>query len=719
MLCLLPAAAFAQTTQNYPDASGEISPSLGNFPHLDITSVDVTVDAGETNITFKINLNGSPVSTNWGKYMIGIRSHPGGATSGNGWGRPIHMAGGMTHWIGSWVDDGNSPTNSGGEVRTYSGNWSGTAAPAVSRDATGVTITTTTASLGLTPGEVFSFDVYSSGGGGGDGAVDALSSASTSITAWDGHYTTAVVSGTPNPARSFTMPGTPDYATWIAGFGLTGNDALPGTDYDDDELTNQEEFDLDIGLNPTIDDYDGDGLKDGWETLSGTFVSPQNSGTNPVNFDSDGDQISDGDEANGTGPSGYVQNPNIPNHEKIVVAGSFNLPNAWDPEGTSVPFNLMTAADTTLTGQYEWSLNQRFAVPKAAVSFKFTAGSWTTNWGAGSTAGIASPGGGNIDRTIGASGIHRFSFNSGTRAFSLTRATFANATAYLAAYGLSAGADEDGDTINNEDEFTANTDPYNADSDDDGLNDNVDPEPLTVAPESREVVFQVNMSVAIDQAYFTPGTSVVRVIGQFNGWSISSGVILADTDADGVYTGTLPVAGFEGTAFGGYKFYIDGGPGYETSADRGFNLGPDGVQQVLPVVYFSDIEPAASFEDWIAGFEGLADITRTGDPDGDGRSNEDEFLFGTSPASGGETQVTVTREANGLLLIWLQLTTGAAYDLEENDDIAGEWADGPVTPEASPDQDGIAEGYTRMQALIPFSIPRNFVRVTGTENQSP
>ena len=49
--------------------------------------------------------------------MVGIDSVTGGATSGNGWGRPISMSGGMDYWIGSWADSGT-----GQEVYHYSGS---------------------------------------------------------------------------------------------------------------------------------------------------------------------------------------------------------------------------------------------------------------------------------------------------------------------------------------------------------------------------------------------------------------------------------------------------------------------------------------------------------------------------------------------------------------------------------------------------------------------
>ncbi|WP_367870374.1 hypothetical protein [Luteolibacter sp. Populi] len=710
-LCLASGAALAQTTQNYPDTTGEIA--VGSFPHLDITSVDVTLDAAGENITFKINLNGSPVDTNWGKYMIGIRSNPGGTTTGSGWGRPITMAGGMTHWIGCYVDG-----SMGAEVYAYNGSiWTSRPAGTISKDASSVTVSTITASLNLSPGEVFSFDVYASGGGDHDSAVEALSSATASVGIWDAAYVTGLVGSTPRPALTFTMPGTPDYATWIAFYGLFDADALPGNDYDLDGLTNQQEFDLDIGLDPALADSDDDGLKDGEETLDGQYVDATHTGSNPMNPDSDGDGATDGDEVKQVAAA-YVRDPNHYNYVKIAVPGTFNLPAAWDATGASVPGNEMSVAGTGLAQQFQYSLDHRFAVPKSPISHKFTAGTWDVNWGASGTAGVASQGGGNIDHIVAASGIYRFAFNTATRAYSFTRPSFADATAYLAAYGLATGADEDSDGLNNEAEFTANSDPYNADSDGDGLADDADPEPLVVAPESREVVFQVNMAVAISEGYFTPGTSVVRVIGQFAGWNTSGGVVLSDADADGIYTGSYTAGGFEGISFGNYKFFINGGPdgGYESGADRSFNLGPDGVQQLLPVVYYSNILPPVGFTAWIATFDGLADPSRDGDPDGDGISNETEFLFGTSPATGNGAVVTLSNGSGGLVLRWLQRSGGATYTLQENADLAGEWTTGPVTPATATDQDGVPADYTRMEAVIPTTSSRNLVRVNGTEN---
>jgi hypothetical protein len=174
------------------DTVGDIDPGIGNFPHLDISSVQVTNTT--TDLTFKINLAGDPVATDWGKYMVGIDSVVGGDTAGNGWGRPISMSSGMDYWLGSWVDSGN-----GMEVRNWTGAaWNLYAATyqpipplaVPTKDSSSVTLTVPLAYLGLNLGDVFLFDVYSSGGGGGDSAVDAAGNPNPSILGWGGPYDT-------------------------------------------------------------------------------------------------------------------------------------------------------------------------------------------------------------------------------------------------------------------------------------------------------------------------------------------------------------------------------------------------------------------------------------------------------------------------------------------------------------------------------------------------
>ncbi len=157
--------------------------------HMDITQVDVSDDG--TNITFKISVNAASItSPDWGKYTVGIDTN--GATGdfgspvGNPWGRNISMAGGMDAWIGSWVDSGG-----GFQPWTYAGgSWTqnGSGVPVISGNMT--TITTSLASLGLTAGQSFKFDVYTTGGGGGDSANDAVANPSQTVNDWQVPYTT-------------------------------------------------------------------------------------------------------------------------------------------------------------------------------------------------------------------------------------------------------------------------------------------------------------------------------------------------------------------------------------------------------------------------------------------------------------------------------------------------------------------------------------------------
>ena len=61
------------------------------------------------------------------------------------------------------------------------------------------------------------------------------------------------------------------------------------------------------GTDPNKKDTDLDGLNDNIETGSGIFVSAVNTGTDPNKKDTDGDALEDGEELNPT--SGYKSNP--------------------------------------------------------------------------------------------------------------------------------------------------------------------------------------------------------------------------------------------------------------------------------------------------------------------------------------------------------------------------------------------------------------------------
>ena len=182
----------------YGDATGDTFTGAGGGI-LDISSVEVNNTA--TDLIFKVNVTGNPTATDWGKYMISFDTVAGGDSVGNGWSRPISMSG-MDYWVGSWVDGGN-----GAEVHTYTASWALQSATyganpdsiGVTKDASSLTIQFKYAGLGITPGTAFLFDVYTSGGGGTDGAVDALGNPGVTIGDWGNPYNSSLV-------NSYTIP---------------------------------------------------------------------------------------------------------------------------------------------------------------------------------------------------------------------------------------------------------------------------------------------------------------------------------------------------------------------------------------------------------------------------------------------------------------------------------------------------------------------------------
>lgn len=203
-------SALASTTYN--DPAGDVFTGAGGGI-LDILSMEVSNTA--TDITFKFTLAGDVVATDWGKYMIAIDNAPGGDVASNGWARPISMPTGMDHWIGTWVDSGN-----GAEVYAFSGAWARTQAtydPApnnqvsISKMGNMVTVSTPLSALGLNVGDIFFFDAFTSGGGGGDGAVDSLGNPNQQIGDWgvpsEAHPLTYLVIPAPGAAGALALGG--------------------------------------------------------------------------------------------------------------------------------------------------------------------------------------------------------------------------------------------------------------------------------------------------------------------------------------------------------------------------------------------------------------------------------------------------------------------------------------------------------------------------------
>ena len=83
-----------------------------------------------------------------------------------------------------------------------------------------------------------------------------------------------------------------DRFTYTAGTGsFTGSLENPAPDADEDGISDDDE--IANGTDPNSNDTDGDGLLDGVETNTGTYVSATNTGTSPILQDSDGDGLRD------------------------------------------------------------------------------------------------------------------------------------------------------------------------------------------------------------------------------------------------------------------------------------------------------------------------------------------------------------------------------------------------------------------------------------------
>jgi len=206
----------------FNDAIGDIDAGISTGSGtLDLVSMEVSHTA--TDIQFKLTVNGNIGSNDWGKFMVGIANNKGyGTSTSDGWARPITMSanGGMTNWLGSWVDGGGGAENRSNQTSwgltgaSYNGNF-GNFAFAAGAQST-ITYGVSIASLGMSIGDTFRFDAYSSGGGNADSAVDALANPNVAITSWGEAYD----SGT-STSFSYTLTAIPAPGA-IALVGLAG-----------------------------------------------------------------------------------------------------------------------------------------------------------------------------------------------------------------------------------------------------------------------------------------------------------------------------------------------------------------------------------------------------------------------------------------------------------------------------------------------------------------
>lgn len=213
-------------------------------------------------------------------------------------------------------------------------------------------------------------------------------------------------------------------------------------------------------------DIDGDGLANAVETNTGNFVDATNTGTNPLLADTDADGFGDGAEVNGTSALGLATNPLKPNYATMAAPGNYAFSADWANNGSN---------NTAMTrvGEFGWVLSRNMT-NRGSFMLKFVANSdWGKQWGSSTNQGTALAGGEVINFQILASGLHTFTFNNDTLAYTIGRSAKPSTYAEFAtAYGIGAeAADDDGDFLGNLEEYNLNSNPTVNDTDGDGLTD--------------------------------------------------------------------------------------------------------------------------------------------------------------------------------------------------------------------------------------------------------
>jgi hypothetical protein len=155
----------------YTDPGG-IGDFTGGSGFLDMSTVTVNNDAN--NLYFTIDLGGDPTTASWADYLVGISQNLYGGVGGNlngpgGWGQDLQMSvGGMDYFIGGYPYWG-----SGGVLFWDGSAWISGSGPWASETTSSATVIVPLASVGLSVGNTFTFDVWTQSSG--NNVFDALS----------------------------------------------------------------------------------------------------------------------------------------------------------------------------------------------------------------------------------------------------------------------------------------------------------------------------------------------------------------------------------------------------------------------------------------------------------------------------------------------------------------------------------------------------------------
>jgi len=547
LTCVFAAGQLFAQPISFNDAIGDIDPGISTGGGtLDIVSMEVsdTVD----DVIFRLTVNGNTTTTDWGKFMIGIANQKTvGTQTSNGWGRPINLnaggSNGMTHWIGSWLDGGG-----GSQLFTYNGaSWDGPASLAGFSFAAGtqssITYTVSKASLGVATGDTIQFDAYSSGGGGGDSAVDALSNPQVAITSWGQTYTSQ----------------SPVISTYTL-----SNSALNTT----------QNITFRVDMNFQIEQSNFDPLLDLIEVIpvdNAAFVR------------TDMQEVIDQ-------PGVYEAIVSTTAPLGVTVNYRFNIAGASvdTPENLTRNFSMPETATVLPVVYFDNLQGYRDVTFSVDMSIEITAGNFDPLTGIVEVRGPFNDWAGTALDAVG-DGIYAGTVPSigGLQNEAVAYKFWATGPDYESIDNRSFNLALNQDGSPTPAQVLAPTPNFNN------------------ATGVRSVTFTVDMTVMEAVGRFTSSPdSVVKAVGSFNNWDTAgSKYQLSDTATNGIYTGTFFLVGAEGSNLQ-YKFFSPGVV-YYTAADAGNTgyeiisqtdpllnrtavLGPIDTPQSLDPVFFSD-----------------------------------------------------------------------------------------------------------------------------------
>ena len=545
--CVLLAGQLLAQPLAFDDAIGDIDPGISTGGGtLDIVKMEVsdTVD----DVILKLTVNGNITTTDWGKFMIGIANQKtAGTQTSNGWGRPIFMnaggSNGMTHWIGSWVDGGG-----GSQYYAYDGAaWGASASSAVFSLAPGtqsiITYTVTKASLGVATGDTILFDAYSSGGGGGDSSVDALSNPEVAITGWGGPYTSV------SPVIStYTLSNSALITTQNITFRVDMSFQIEEGNFDPlVDLLEVVPVDNAAFVRADMTEIPGEaGVYEVTASTTAPLGGTVNYRFNIVGVEADT-------------PENLTRNFAMPSTDTILPVVYFDDLQGFRDVTFSVDMSIEITAETfdPLTG-----------IVEVRGPFNDWVGTALAPVGDGVYSGTVPSIGGLENEAI----IYKY-WATGPTWESIDNRSF------------NLALNQDGSPTPAQ--VLVPTPNFNN------------------ATGGRQVTFTVDMTAMEALGRFTPGPdSLVKAVGNFNNWdTVGTRYQLSDTATNGIYTGTFFLVGAEGSNLQ-YKFFSPGvvyytaadagNTGYEiiSQADPLLNrtnaLGPIDTPQTLGSVFFSD-----------------------------------------------------------------------------------------------------------------------------------